>query len=132
MTEHDDELYLRHVASMANLLNITRRLGRDRFDREADVRDATTYRLQTLAESTQRLSDEFKDAHPGIPWKDISRFRNRAVHGYLGIDPDIIWDIVESDIPALGRCVNDELDRRRVRPGHEQGRDLGDDLGLEL
>lgn len=57
---------------------------------------------------------------------------NRAVHGYLGIDPDIIWDIVESDIPALGRCVNDELDRRRVRPGHEQGRDLGDDLGLEL
>lgn len=132
MTEHDEELYLRHVDSMANLLNITRRLGRERFDHDADVRDATTYRLQTLAESTQRLSDAFKDAHPDIPWKDIARFRNRAVHGYLGIDPDIIWDIVESDIPALGRCVSNELDRRRAQRGLEQGRDLGDDLGLEL
>lgn len=129
MTEHDDELYLRHIESVAGLLDITRRLGRSRFDSEADVRDATMYRLQTLAESSQRLSDAFKDAHPEIPWRDIARFRNRAVHGYLTVDHNVIWDIVEHDIPPLGLCASEELKRRRSRPGHEQARDRGPDLG---
>ncbi len=53
---------------MAGLLNGTARLGKDKFLSDPDVRDATIYRLQTLAESSQRLSNAFKNAHPEVPW----------------------------------------------------------------
>ena len=90
MTEHDDQIYLEHIADMSAALNRTARRGKEAFLSDPDARDATIYRLQTLAESTQRLSAEFKAAHPEIPWADIARFRNRAVHGYLGVDLDIV------------------------------------------
>lgn len=78
-----------------------------------------------MAESTQRLSPELKAAHPEIPWDDIAGFRNRAVHAYLGIDLDIIWDIVERDVPAVARMARIELTLRKQR---ERTHELGDDL----
>ena len=86
------------------------------------------YRLQTLAESTQHLSAAFKEEHPEIPRNDVSAFRNRAVHAYLTIDLDIVWDIVERDVRPLAECARRELDRRRQRDGVE--RDTGLDLGM--
>jgi uncharacterized protein with HEPN domain len=97
---------------------------------DPDARDATIYRLQTLAESTQRLSAEFKGAHPEIPWADIARFRNRAVHGYLGVNLDIVWDIVERDIPGLSRSIRHEMEQRRDH-GPAIEHDRGPGLGLE-
>ncbi|MCJ2542531.1 HepT-like ribonuclease domain-containing protein [Thermostichus vulcanus] len=53
--------------------------------------DAALRNLQTLSESTQRLPSELKDLYPGIPWQNISGFRNILVHNYLGdIDPLIL------------------------------------------
>ncbi|HPP46501.1 MAG TPA: DUF86 domain-containing protein, partial [Accumulibacter sp.] len=40
-------------------------------------------------------------ANPQLPWRQIIATRNRLIHGYLGIDNDILWSIIESDIPAL-------------------------------
>jgi uncharacterized protein with HEPN domain len=53
VTEHDDRIYLEHIANMSALLNRAARLGKELFVSDVDVRDATIYRLQTLAESTQ-------------------------------------------------------------------------------
>lgn len=117
MTEHDDSVYLDHIAEMSALLEGTARLGKERFLSNPDVRDATIYRLQTLAESTQRLSTGFKTTHPEVPWADIARFRNRAVHGYLGVDLEIIWDIVERDIPGLSHVVGMEMEGDDERSG---------------
>lgn len=57
--------------------------------------------LHTLAESTQHLSLELKNAQPEIPWDDIAAFRDRIVHGYLGVSIDIVWDIIQRDMPPL-------------------------------
>ena len=66
------------------------------------VQDATIRRLQTLAESTQRLSDELKAEATEIDWRGISGLRNILVHDYLGgIDLDIIWDVIKRDLPEL-------------------------------
>jgi uncharacterized protein with HEPN domain len=94
-----------------------------------DLRDATLFRLQTLAESTQRLSPAFKDSHPEIPWDRVAGFRNRVVHGYLDVNLDIVWAIVEHDLPLLAECVRAELSVRNQR-GRSVPRDTGLDIGL--
>jgi uncharacterized protein with HEPN domain len=40
-------------------------------------------------------------AYPQIPWRQVVATRNRLIHGYLGIDNDTLWSIVEQDTPAL-------------------------------
>jgi uncharacterized protein with HEPN domain len=69
------------------------------------VQDAVIRNLQVMAESSQRLSDEIKKNHTGIPWKNISGFRNILVHDYLGVDLDMIWSVVEQELPALEKAL---------------------------
>ena len=129
MTEHDDALYLAHIDDAAAQIERTAlSRGKGALDSDFELRDATLYRLQTLAESSQRLSASFKEAHPEIPWNDIAGFRNRVVHGYLTIDLDIVWDIVEREVHPLGECARFELGRRREREGPK--RHTGFDPGL--
>lgn len=57
---------------------------------------------QTLPEATQWLPEQLKQAHPTIPWQDISGFCNILVHNYLGdIDPATITTVLQRDLPSL-------------------------------
>lgn len=69
------------------------------------VQDAVVRNLQTLAESTQRLSDAVKETERDVPWRAIAGFRNVLVHGYLEVDLDAVWSVVERDLPELARAT---------------------------
>jgi uncharacterized protein with HEPN domain len=63
--------------------------------------------MQTLAESTQRLSNAIKSTRPEVPWKDLSDFRNVMVHGYMGVDLPEIWNIIEKDLTPLEKAISE-------------------------
>ena len=69
------------------------------------VQDAVVRNLQTLAESTQRLSASLKATEPDVPWDSIAGFRNVLVHNYLGIDLELVWNVVETDLPELKSAI---------------------------
>ena len=69
------------------------------------VQDAVVRNLQTLSESTQRLSQTLKDGEQGVPWRAIAGFRNVLAHGYLGIDLEMVWSVVENDLPELSSAI---------------------------
>ena len=71
------------------------------------IQDGAIRNLQTLAESSQRLSEVAKDIQPGIDWRAISGFRNILVHDYLGIDIEAIWLVIETDLPLLKKALED-------------------------
>jgi uncharacterized protein with HEPN domain len=79
---------------------------RDRFLGSHLVQDAVVRNLQTLAESSQRLSTEIKATEPQIPWRALSGFRNVIVHGYLGIDLEAVWLVVAQDLPPLDDALS--------------------------
>ncbi len=87
---------------------------RERFETSRLVQDAVIRNLQTLAESSQRLSVEIKLTESHIPWRELAGFRNVIVHGYLGVDLAAVWLVVEHDLPALDAAV----DRMASRLGH--------------
>jgi uncharacterized protein with HEPN domain len=110
MTKHDDRVYLDHIREMIRRIDASVGSDRQRFDRDIDAQDATLRRLQVLAESTRRLSEELKSRYPAIPWRQIAGFRNVAVHAYLGIDLDLVWQAVV-ELPPLARLADDEISR---------------------
>ena len=101
----DDRLYLIHISECIQRIERYASVGRDAFFSDDKTQDAVLRNLQTLAESTQRLSDALKKGHPDLDWRGIAAFRNVAVHDYLGIDLKQVWDIVARDVPALKRKV---------------------------
>ena len=97
----DDRIYIDHILECIEWITRYTAEGRDAFFSDRKTQSATLRELQTLAESTQRLSDELKKVYPEIPWESISGFRNVLVHDYLGIKPERIWEIIERDLPAF-------------------------------
>jgi uncharacterized protein with HEPN domain len=63
--------------------------------------DATLRNLELIGEAASHVPDLVRAAHPQIPWRLVIATRNRLIHGYLGIDNDVLWSIIRDDIPAL-------------------------------
>lgn len=101
----DDRLYLIHVRECIGRIMLYTEDGKDLFFTDTRTQDAVIRNLQTLAESTQRVSPALRAKHAEIDWRSIASFRNVAVHDYLGIDLKQVWDIVERDLPDLKRKI---------------------------
>lgn len=86
---------------------------RDLFESSPLVQDAVIRKLQTLTESSQRLSDEIKATEPQVRWRQLAGFRNVVVHAYLSVDLAVVWTVVEFELPELASAV----DRMLLRLG---------------
>ena len=109
-------MLLAHIAECLARIHEYAGGERARFHGSRLVQDAVIRNLQTLAESSQRLSSEIKASEPHIPWRDLGGFRNVIVHGYLGIDLQAVWLVIEQDLPALAEAVH-RMHLRLAPPG---------------
>ncbi len=57
--------------------------------------------VEIVGEAASKVSPEFREARPVIPWADIVTMRHRLVHGYFDINRDILWQTIQEDLPAL-------------------------------
>jgi len=62
---------------------------------------ALIHLVQVIGEAARQVSAEFAAAHPEIPWAIITGMRHKLVHDYLGVDEDIVWQVVTTDLPSL-------------------------------
>jgi uncharacterized protein with HEPN domain len=63
--------------------------------------DATVRNLELIGEAATHVPDAVRAAHPQVPWRLIIATRNRLIHGYLGIDNDTLWSLIQDHVPAL-------------------------------
>lgn len=116
---NDDQIYLKYIGEGIERIEEYTVGGKETFLASLMVQDATIRRLQTLTETTQRLSDELKARASQIDWRGISGLRNILVHEYLGgIDLDIIWDVIERDLPELKEKVKALLTELKEQEGN--------------
>ena len=87
--------------------------GADRtaFERDGLKRDAVERCLERVCEAAVRLGDEAKALMPDQPWNEIRGMGNRLRHAYDRLSLDIMWDIVQRDVPGLAADARAALDR---------------------
>lgn len=57
--------------------------------------------VEIIGEAAYMITKEFKSEHGQLPWRQIEGMRHILVHGYYSVSPEILWDVVENDIPRL-------------------------------
>ncbi len=72
--------------------------------------DAILRNLELTGEAATHVPAEIRNANPALPWRQVIATRNRLIHGYLGIDNDTLWSIVNRDIEPLIRQLSVLLD----------------------
>ena len=83
------------------VLAYTEGLDQESFEADEKAYDATIRKLELIGESATHIPEAIRKASSSISWRQVVATRNRLIHGYLGIDNDIIWSIIQDDIPVL-------------------------------
>jgi uncharacterized protein with HEPN domain len=98
----DDRILLRHRLDAARKARDFIK-GRSRADLDSDemLALAVIRLLEVIGEAARNLSQDIRDSHPEIAWKQITGTRDRLIHGYFDVDLDIIWAILTRDLPPL-------------------------------
>lgn len=97
----DDAFLLDMLLAARKILKYTQGCDPERFENDEVMQDAVMRRIQIIGEAARKVSPEFKEAHPEIPWTGIIGMRHRLIHEYFRIIPEKVWDAVAKDIPAL-------------------------------
>lgn len=94
--------YLDDMISFAEKVNTyTQGLNQASFINSGLNYDATLRNLELIGEAATHIPEDIRQSNTQIAWRLIIATRNRLIHGYLGIDNDTLWSIIQSDIPLL-------------------------------
>jgi len=100
--EREWRLYLDDmIAFTEKVLGYTDGLDQAGFESSPKTYDASLRNLELIGEAATRIPQAVRDLAPEIPWRQLISTRNRLIHGYLGIDNDILWSIIQDDVPGL-------------------------------
>jgi uncharacterized protein with HEPN domain len=83
-----------------------KRENRAAYDADENLRLALAHLIQVLGEAARRVSPEFRQMHPEVPWNEIIGMRHKIVHDYLRVDEDIIWQVATVDLPRLVQTLD--------------------------
>lgn len=82
----------------------------DKFKSDERTVDAVIINLEIIGEASNKIPKKLRDKYSSVPWDEMYRMRNRAIHEYFGIDYEIVWDIITNHLPENLIQINDILE----------------------
>lgn len=64
-----------------------------------------------IGEASAKIHPDFKAKYPLVPWREMNDIRNKIIHHYFGVDYDIVWDTVKTNIPLLKESIEVIIER---------------------
>jgi uncharacterized protein with HEPN domain len=105
----DQIAYLEHIRDAIRRIEKYTADGEDAFFADEMKQDAVVRNLEIMGQAAKNLSLEFKGGHPEVPWKQMAGTRDKIIHEYFGVNWDLVWDIVERELPPLKRQIESLL-----------------------
>ena len=101
-------LYLNDISEAAgNIRSYVGTLTYEEFRNDRMRVDAVVRNFEVIGEAVKNLSDDLKAQYTATDWKAVAGFRDTLIHGYFGIDLEILWDIIVHKIPALQKEIDE-------------------------
>ena len=98
----DDLAFIEHILDSINAIKIfsknlkKEKLMSDRLKQSAIIRE-----IEVIGEAVKNISENLKNKHREIKWKEIAATRDKMIHHYFGVDLNIVWDIIKINLPDV-------------------------------
>ncbi len=104
--QKDPNIFLTHILeSIGWVEKGIEGVSKNQFIQDVPTQDIVIRRLEIIGEAVRNLSSDFKKKYPDIPWKKISGLRDKLIHGYFGIDLELVWEIIKKDLPPFKQQI---------------------------
>lgn len=114
MSKRGDIEFLSDVHEAIRRIGIyTKGIDYENFLDDIKTQDAVIRNLEIIGEAAKNISENFKDEHPQILWKDLAGIRDKLIHHYFGVNLEVVWYIIKDDLPPLKEEIRRILEQKK-------------------
>lgn len=113
----DPRVYLAQILERIERIEAYTTGGPAAFLDDPMVQDAVIRNFEVIGEAAKRVPDHYRAAHPEVPWRALSAFRDVLIHQYEGVSLSELWSVVQGDMPSIKAAISailpplDDLER---------------------
>jgi len=115
MTRPTQLAYLCHMRDALAAVREYTAGGREAFVASSMIQDAVLRNLEVIGEAVKGLDDSSRSRAPDVPWRRIAGMRDVLIHHYFGVDLEVIWRVVEDEVPDLLIVAKRLIDELAIR-----------------
>jgi uncharacterized protein with HEPN domain len=86
-------------------------MNQDDFEKDDKTASAVVKKFEIIGEATKQLSSEVRQKYPEVPWSDMAGMRDRLIHGYFGVDYEVVWRTIKERIPQVKPQIRKILEK---------------------
>lgn len=102
MSERKPSLFIKDILRCIDHIQLhTKNLSFEEFSASFLVTEACLYNIQVIGEAVSKIPADVKEENSHIPWQLIKGMRNRLIHEYFGTDLQLVWDVIQQELPSL-------------------------------
>jgi len=98
----DDNIYLHDILdAISDIEQIIKDLDEMKFCKNISAKHAVVRCIEIIGEASKHTTKEFRRKYDDVPWSDMCKMRDKAIHDYSGVDYSIIWKVAKIEIPEI-------------------------------
>jgi len=108
------QLLLHDILQAAeDIRDFSRGMSKNDLVDDNKTRSAVLYKFAVMGEATKLLPEQIRAQYPDIPWRSIAGLRDKVIHGYIGVDYDLLWMTIDTKIPLVIAGIHKILNETR-------------------
>lgn len=105
-TKKDPIIFVKHIHdAILDIKSFTKQIKKEAFMNNKLVQNAVVRSLEIIGEAAKNIPSDFRKKHNSIPWQSMAAMRDKIIHHYFGLDLEIIWIVIEKDLPLLEKQI---------------------------
>ena len=113
MSKREELLLLNDIFIAGNkILKFSDQMNFEQFMGDEKTQDACIRNFEIIGEAAKYITEKTMLSNPEIEWRKIANYRNLLIHEYFGVNLEIVWDIIENELPDTLRFIKEIIEQK--------------------
>lgn len=100
--KRDYNFYIKDILqSILQIESFVEGMHYEGFLKDDKTASAVIRKLEIIGEAAKHVPTRTRQKHPELPWNEMARMRDKLIHGYFGVDHQIVWKVVKERLPEV-------------------------------
>jgi uncharacterized protein with HEPN domain len=112
----DFQVYIEDIIdAFDSIEEYTEELTYERFVKDKKTVDAVVRNFEVIGEASKYIPESFRKNYHSVPWRDMAGMRDRLIHGYFGVNLEVIWKTIKERLPIVKPLLKEALDEMKEK-----------------